>query len=76
MNKLIISLLKEYKKHVSPFLERTFGKACRFTPSCSQYTIDALERFGAVKGLVMGFKRVVRCHPWGGSGWDPVPEFK
>jgi hypothetical protein len=73
MNKLIIFVLKFYKKFLSPILETLFGKACRFTPSCSQYTIEALEKFGTLKGLTLGIKRFSRCHPLGGSGFDPVP---
>jgi hypothetical protein len=73
MNKPIINVLKLYKKYISPVLERIFGKTCRFTPTCSEYTIIALERFGTKKGLTLGIKRFSRCHPWGGSGWDPVP---
>jgi len=71
---LLVFILKVYKKTFSPVLEALFGKACRFTPTCSQYTIEALEKFGVVKGLILGFKRVAKCHPWGSSGYDPVPE--
>jgi putative membrane protein insertion efficiency factor len=73
VNKLIISALKIYKKFISPVLERVFGKACRFTPTCSEYIIVALEKFGTKRGLKLGVKRVLKCHPWGGSGYDPVP---
>jgi len=73
MNKVVLQMLRFYKKFVSPVLERTFGRACRFTPTCSEYTIIALERFGTKRGLSMGIKRFSKCHPWGGSGWDPVP---
>lgn len=51
-----------------------FGGGCRFTPTCSQYTIEALEKFGVVYGLKLGIKRFLKCHPWGGSGFDPVPD--
>jgi uncharacterized protein len=74
MKNLLIQALKSYKRFISPTLEMIFGKACRFTPTCSEYTIEALEKFGAAKGLEMGFKRILKCHPFGGSGWDPVPE--
>lgn len=74
MNKLTIGILKLYKKFTSPVLERIFGKACRFTPTCSEYTIEALEKFGVVHGLSLGIRRFLKCHPWGGSGYDPVPE--
>lgn len=74
MNELFVKALKFYKKFVSPALERIFGGACRFTPTCSEYTIAALERFGVRRGLILGFKRFTRCHPFGGSGYDPVPD--
>ena len=74
MKKITLGFLVFYKKVVSPVFEGLFGKACRFTPTCSEYTISALEKFGFKKGLALGFKRVFSCHPWGGSGWDPVPE--
>ena len=47
---------------------------CRFTPSCSAYAVDALEHHGALRGSWLAVRRLGRCHPWGGSGWDPVPE--
>ena len=72
MNKLIVGILKGDKKIISPLFEFIFGKACRFTPTCSEYTIEALEKFGTSKGLTMGIKRLGKCHPWGGSGYDPV----
>ena len=74
MEKILIFLIKVYKKILSLPLEVLFGKACRFTPSCSAYTIEALEKFGAVKGTTLGMSRFLKCHPWGGSGFDPVPE--
>jgi putative membrane protein insertion efficiency factor len=46
---------------------------CRFTPTCSQYFIEALQIHGVIKGSYLGIKRLLRCHPWGGSGYDPVP---
>ncbi len=47
--------------------------SCRFTPSCSAYAITAIERHGPVKGTALAMRRIARCHPWGGSGYDPVP---
>lgn len=52
---------------------RILPPSCRYAPSCSEYTIQALRKYGAVKGSWMGLKRLMRCHPWGGSGYDPVP---
>jgi len=63
-------LFKVYYWVVSPLL----GARCRFVPSCSEYAHQALERHGAVKGLCLTGKRLCRCHPWGGEGFDPVPE--
>lgn len=73
MKRILISVIKFYKKFISPILEVFFGKACRFTPTCSEYTIEALEKHGSVGGIKLGIKRFLRCHPWGGSGYDPVP---
>ncbi|CAN5220072.1 membrane protein insertion efficiency factor YidD [soil metagenome] len=52
---------------------RVLPSSCRYAPSCSQYAIDALAKYGAVKGSWLATKRLMRCHPWGGSGYDPVP---
>ena len=49
---------------------------CRFVPTCSNYALDALEAYGAVRGSALTVRRLSRCHPWGGHGWDPVPEGK
>lgn len=58
-----------YRYAISPL----FPKACRFTPTCSQYALMALKKHGPLKGMWLTLKRVCRCHPWGGSGYDPVP---
>ncbi|MBR5824574.1 MAG: membrane protein insertion efficiency factor YidD, partial [Paludibacteraceae bacterium] len=50
-----------------------FPPTCRFTPTCSQYAIEAIKKHGPFKGLWLAVKRIARCHPWGGSGYDPVP---
>ncbi len=54
---------------ISPWL----GSKCRYTPTCSQYGIDALKKHGVIKGTWLTMKRISRCHPWGGHGYDPVP---
>ena len=65
-----IILIKLYQWIISPIL----GPKCRFTPSCSHYTLEALKKYGIFKGSWLGIKRISRCHPWGGHGYDPVPE--
>ncbi len=72
MKKVAIFVLKVYKKFLSPPLTKAFGNACRFTPTCSEYTIEALEKYGFLKGSLLGLKRLGRCHPFGGQGYDPV----
>jgi putative membrane protein insertion efficiency factor len=62
--------LRVYQWTISPLL----GANCRYTPSCSAYAVIAVERFGPVVGGVLALKRIARCHPWGGSGYDPVPD--
>lgn len=62
-------LIKLYRKFISPYLPNS----CRYTPTCSQYAIEALEKHGLFKGGWLAFKRILRCNPWGGSGYDPVP---
>ncbi|MFT3703224.1 MAG: membrane protein insertion efficiency factor YidD [Agriterribacter sp.] len=64
-----IGLIKLYQLIISPIL----GPKCRFTPSCSQYGIEALKKHGVFKGLWLTARRIARCHPWGGHGYDPVP---
>ena len=70
--KLLIKLIKGYKYLISPL----FGYSCRYLPTCSEYSIDALKEFGFVKGLFMSIKRILSCHPikflGGGEGFDPV----
>ena len=64
-----LMLIKFYKAVLSPYM----GRNCRFTPTCSTYTYEAIEKYGIHKGGWLGLKRILRCHPWGGSGYDPVP---
>jgi putative membrane protein insertion efficiency factor len=63
-----LAIIRFYQYSISPLLK----PACRYTPTCSQYGIDAINKYGAFKGSWMAFKRILRCHPWGGSGYDPV----
>lgn len=64
-----ILLIKIYQLLISPL----FPSSCRYTPTCSHYTLEALKKYGLLKGSWLGIKRISRCHPWGGSGYDPVP---
>ena len=69
LSKLLILLIKLYQITLSPFI----GGACRYTPTCSNYGLEAIKKYGAFKGGWLTFKRVLSCNPWGGSGYDPVP---
>lgn len=65
-----ILLVRFYQGAISPL----FGANCRFTPTCSTYTVDAIKEWGAFKGVWLGIKRFSKCQPWGPSGYDPVPK--
>lgn len=65
-----ILLVKFYQMSISPLLPNS----CRYTPSCSQYSIQAIKVHGVIRGLALGIYRIARCNPWGGHGFDPVPE--
>ena len=66
---LLVLLVRLYQLTLS----RLLGGHCRFLPTCSQYFIEAVTKRGALRGSLLGIWRVLRCHPWGGSGYDPVP---
>jgi len=68
----LLALVWLYRQTISPFL----GNNCRYDPSCSAYAIAALRNHGAFRGSWLAAKRIGRCHPWGGSGYDPVPDDK
>lgn len=70
--RLLIGLVRFYQLAISPWTP----PACRFTPSCSHYAIGALREHGALRGLWLSVRRIARCHPWGGYGYDPVPDRK
>ena len=73
MRKLLTALLllpiRFYRAYISPLKP----PSCRFTPTCSQYAMEAILKHGPFKGLYLSVRRILRCHPWGGSGYDPVP---
>ncbi|MBK8292600.1 MAG: membrane protein insertion efficiency factor YidD [Flammeovirgaceae bacterium] len=70
LKKILILPIKIYQATLSPLL----GAHCRHAPSCSQYSIEAIEEWGILKGTWLGIKRIARCHPWGTSGYDPIPK--
>lgn len=72
MKIIFIGCVRFYQIVISPWL----GRTCRYLPTCSAYTIEAIEIHGAWRGVWIGLKRIGRCHPWGASGYDPVPRKK
>lgn len=66
---ILVAPIRFYQLCLSPM----FPAACRYTPTCSQYAVEALRRHGPLRGLWLSVRRLARCHPWGGSGYDPVP---
>lgn len=65
----LVALLRAYQYAISPFL----GRNCRYHPCCSEYAVEAVEKYGAARGGWLGLKRLCRCHPWHPGGYDPVP---
>lgn len=70
MRWLLVGFIRAYQRFISPLL----GPRCRFYPTCSQYAVEAIERYGPVKGVWLALRRIVRCHPLNPGGHDPVPE--
>lgn len=73
LHKALVSLvlipIRFYQLTISPLLPPT----CRYSPTCSQYAVEAIQKHGILKGIWLSMRRIGRCHPWGGSGYDPVP---
>jgi putative membrane protein insertion efficiency factor len=69
MKYIVLILIMAYRRAISPFL----SPRCRFYPSCSQYCYDAVMQYGVLKGLFLGLRRILRCHPFNPGGYDPVP---
>lgn len=74
MKQITLALLTLYKKLLSPILTGIFGNACRYEPSCSEYAYDAIAKYGVIKGIYLGLKRLSSCHPWSRHDniYDPV----
>lgn len=70
MKKLLLALVKFYRRYISPIKG---GPCCRFIPTCSQYALEAIEKYGALKGSYLAIRRLLRCHPLCKGGYDPVP---
>ncbi|MFD2827346.1 MULTISPECIES: membrane protein insertion efficiency factor YidD [Leeuwenhoekiella] len=70
--KILIFPIRIYQKFISPLLP----PACRYEPTCSHYSVQAIEKHGPIKGTWLSIKRIASCNPWGGSGYDPVPPIK
>lgn len=70
LGRFLIGIVRGYQLLVSPWTP----PSCRFTPTCSQYAIEAIGRHGSARGAWLALRRITRCHPWGGHGFDPVPE--
>ncbi len=69
LTKILLLPIYFYKYSISPMLP----PSCRYVPTCSEYAIEALKKYGPIKGVWLAIKRLSRCHPWGGNGYDPVP---
>ena len=69
LGEFFVLLIRVYQYTLSPFI----GRSCRYTPTCSVYSVDAIRKHGPFKGAWMAVKRIGSCNPWGGSGYDPVP---
>ncbi len=70
LNKIFIGIIRFYQLCISPML----GPRCRFTPTCSQYAVEAIQTYGVLKGMYLGIRRISKCHPFHAGGYDPVPE--
>ncbi|MEJ2060779.1 MAG: membrane protein insertion efficiency factor YidD [Gammaproteobacteria bacterium] len=70
MRALLIGLIRFYQYVISPLI----GPRCRYSPTCSSYSIEALQKHGILRGGRLALRRILSCHPWGGSGYDPVPD--
>ena len=72
MKKLLIKMIKFYQKNISPYLSQMLNIHCKFEPTCSEYTKQAIEKYGAISGTWKGLKRIIRCNPFSKGGYDPL----
>ena len=70
MKKILVAMVRFYQRNISPYKG---GATCRFVPTCSEYALEALEKYGALKGSLLAIRRILRCHPFSKGGYDPVP---
>jgi uncharacterized protein len=68
-SRFLVGVIRQYRRFISPLL----GRHCRYEPTCSRYALDAIARYGALRGTLMAVRRIGRCHPWAPGGFDPVP---
>ena len=71
MKKILIFFIEKYQKHISFFLENK-GICCKYYPSCSEYTKQAISKYGTIRGVFLGIKRIIRCNPFSKGGYDPL----
>ena len=72
MKRILVFVIEQYQKHISFFLENR-GIKCKFYPTCSEYTKQAIIKYGAIRGVILGIKRIFKCNPFSKGGYDPVP---
>lgn len=72
MKKVVIRIIEFYKKYISSYLAQIFNIHCKYEPTCSEYTKQAIEKYGVIRGCIKGFKRILRCNPFSKGGYDPL----
>ena len=72
MSRIFIKIINFYQKHISTYMSHVWNVHCKFEPTCSEYTKQAIEKYGAMKGLFIGIKRILKCNPFSKGGYDPL----